>query len=197
MGRTSWIAGLTLFVGFATSTNAAADPHERLMMKVLVQDGVGVAAEILTQARQEASRIFADAGVDLLWTTESTEELTRSRYVIVRIASKPLGKLRQSLRVMGLAEGTREGNGTLAYVFYDRVRDNGRGLNLPISLMMGHVIAHEMGHLLLSYGAHSVTGLMKGGWDETQTRLARRHELTFTPEQVSRIKSCLGAFVTR
>lgn len=190
MDRACWIVGLTLFAGFATSTNATADPQERLRVKVLVHDEVGISAKILEEARREATRIFADAGIDLWWATQG---VTKSRYVIIKIVPKTTSKMSRDFRVMGLAAGAKDGKGTLAYVFYDRIRDNGRGVNLPVPVIMGHVIAHEMGHLLLSYGSHSVAGLMKGGWDAQQSQRAMEHDLRFSRDEIVRIKSRLAA----
>ncbi len=190
MGRTSWIVGLTLLAGFANSANAAADPQERLTVKVLVHDAAGISAEILEQARRETTRIFADAGIDLLWATQG---VTKTRYVIIKILPRPVNEMSRDIRALGFAAGTREGYGKIAYVFYDRIRDTGRVLTLPAPVIMGHVIAHEMGHLLLSYGSHSLAGLMKGEWDQYQALRAMERDLRFSREEIVRIKSRLAA----
>jgi hypothetical protein len=55
------------------------------------------------------------------------------------------------------------------------------------SQLLGHVMAHEMGHLLLPYGAHSIAGLMRPAWDRSQVRAAAEGLLTFTPDQAALI----------
>ena len=60
--------------------------------------------------------------------------------------------------------------------------------------MLSHdAMAHEMGHLLLPHGAHSVAGLMRAEWDRAQVRNAATGLLTFTPDQASLIRERLRA----
>ena len=54
-------------------------------------------------------------------------------------------------------------------------------------LILGHVIAHEIGHLLLPYNSHARTGLMRGGWDTQQAMRAATGALTFTPKEAALI----------
>ena len=64
-------------------------------------------------------------------------------------------------------QSTREGS---IYVFYDRVTDVAAVNRADIALLMGNVIAHEMGHLLLHHAAHAANGLMRGIWDADAIR---------------------------
>ena len=68
--------------------------------------------------------------------------------------------------VMGAATGTSEARGRLAYVFYPRVALLARGAPYNAeSRILGHVIAHEMGHLLLPPNSHSQSVVMLADWD--------------------------------
>jgi hypothetical protein len=62
--------------------------------------------------------------------------------------------------------------------------------------MLGHVIAHELGHLLLPHGGHSVGGVMRAEWDPAQVMSAARGILTFTPDQAGMIRERLQASVS-
>jgi hypothetical protein len=57
--------------------------------------------------------------------------------------------------------------------------------------VMGLVMAHEIGHLLLPYG-HSRTGLMRPSWDigDLQSTHNRSH-FAFTPEEADIIRKTL------
>ena len=90
-------------------------------------------------------------------------------------------------RAMGVAPGTRETRGTLAYAFYGRIKDVTRTIGADTGLILGHVIAHEIGHLLLPYDSHATSGLMQGGWDQEQARRAEMGWLTFTPDEAALI----------
>ena len=53
---------------------------------------------------------------------------------------------------------------------------------------------HEMGHLLLPYGSHTSSGLMKSGWDRHQAVLAVTGNLIFVPAQAATIRARLSNF---
>jgi hypothetical protein len=59
--------------------------------------------------------------------------------------------------------------------------------------MLGHLMAHELGHLLLASTAHSSKGLMRSRWSGADLRLAMRGGLLFDSQQAKRIASNLKA----
>ncbi len=52
-------------------------------------------------------------------------------------------------------------SGTTIHVFYRRIVESHRELGAEI---LGHVIAHEIGHVLEGIARHSPEGLMKAHW---------------------------------
>ena len=79
----------------------------------------------------------------------------------------------------------------LAIVYYDyelrtakRDSDEFEG---PI--ILGCVIAHELGDLLLGSNSHSSLGIMQQHWERHQLRQAMRRALSFTPEQSKLIQT--------
>jgi uncharacterized protein YqgC (DUF456 family) len=87
-----------------------------------------------------------------------------------------------------VAPGTRETRGTLAYAFYDRIKEvTITTIGADAGLILGHVIAHEIGHLLLPYNSHAQTGLMRGGRDTQQAMRAATGALTFTSKEAALI----------
>ena len=107
---------------------------------------------------------------------------------------------------LGVAIGTREQRGRLAYVFYSRVEHIAlTHLNVPrhikkdeiyTVIVLAHAMAHEMGHLLLPYG-HSSTGLMRADWNAKDLDLALDRRLNFTSEQAELIRGQLLARIAR
>ena len=77
----------------------------------------------------------------------------------------------------------------MVQVFFRQVQDFARTYRSDLSTILAHVIAHEVGHLLLPGGAHSPTGLMQAGWDRALVRKAVRDSLTFTEAEASRIRA--------
>jgi hypothetical protein len=57
------------------------------------------------------------------------------------------------------------------------------------TVLLGHLMAHEMGHLLLGAGSHSVSGLMRAHWQQHELELVRQRTLAFTSGQVESIRA--------
>ena len=191
MGRTGWIAGLTLMAAVVASDTSAAESFEPL--DVLVIDDVGVPGDILERGRHEASRIFEKLGIGLIWV-EGGMPKARRYLIIIRIVSKSPGRESRYRGVLGTAAASTGNRAMVAWLFYDRIDEERKRLDVDLALMLGHVIAHEMGHLLLPYGSHSVAGLMKENWDTSQAAQASRRSLTFSSEEAEAIRVRLRDF---
>ena len=188
MGRTGWIAGAVLFGLLTGCAEAASETSDPLIIRVLVLDEVGVTANIVHQAKEEASRIFAGIGITLAWLPAGEPP---AGSLIVKIAAAPHRQKGKNRNVLGIAAGSKQAPGRIAYLFYHRINDLGEAFGLEVSQMLGHIMAHEMGHLLLPHGSHAVAGLMKGGWDTQQALLASTKGLTFEPSQAALIRARL------
>ena len=72
-----------------------------------------------------------------------------------------------------------------ASVYYEfamrRAKSDHAELEIPI--ILGCVIAHELGHLLLGTNGHSRTGIMQPRWEPNQVRQLMIGTLLFTTEQ--------------
>jgi hypothetical protein len=174
-------------------------------LDVLVYNNANVPGPIVAEAGSEVRRIFKDAGVEVIWDSKPSiragePELPRSTnirkgaaQVIISIIQKPNDDfpllVSRSSYIMGF---TPTGEGILSYVFYDRIEDFlSRNSNFyrkqpsPAARVLGYVVAHELGHLLIRGTAHSKGGIMKGvpGWNDI-VRPGR-----FTHEQAKNIRA--------
>jgi hypothetical protein len=63
----------------------------------------------------------------------------------------------------------------------------------PASLgkVLGHAMAHEIGHVLLGTDAHSVGGLMKARWGRADWLAVAAGHLRIAPEDGERMRSGL------
>src|SRR4030095_16586544 len=75
-----------------------------------------------------------------------------------------------------------------ANVIYERIRRIARRRHVASGLLLGYVIAHELGHLLLPAHSHSSSGLMRPDLD---MELAATRKLRFTADQVALIQERL------
>ena len=79
----------------------------------------------------------------------------------------------------------------LATIYYEKItrraqRDNS---NPELAILLGCVIAHELGHLLLAEPGHSATGIMQPEWGNAQIHQALTGNFLFTRDQAVRIQS--------
>jgi hypothetical protein len=179
----AWALG-ALFLG----GTAAAPAEDRLDsgITILVYDYAGVRADTLLKSEQETSRVFRHSGIDIIW-----------RHCRMPGASVPLdcpdpGPMTPALRLVPRfqlvgdrvhadAMGYSTGDfATVSVEFAERLDESGVA-RLPE--ILGHIMAHEIGHLLLPGGRHSVSGIMKARWRSDDWRLVCQGELNFAPEQ--------------
>ena len=159
--------------------------NKPITIVLLLVNEADVPSHVLSQAQDEASRIYQGHRIRLVWTHPDTE---RGDYrFTVKILPRALTGKGVDGRAMGVAPGTRETRGTLAYAFYDRIKEVTITIGADAGLILGHVMAHEIGHLLLPHNSHAKTGLMRGGWDTQQAMRAATGALTFTPKEAALI----------
>jgi hypothetical protein len=77
---------------------------------------------------------------------------------------------------------------SLSDIFYDRVKQWAETFHASVNQVLGHVMAHEIGHLLLRTQQHSSAGIMRGQWTVADLLSAAHGQLRFTPEQSERIR---------
>jgi hypothetical protein len=71
--------------------------------------------------------------------------------------------------------------GSHAWVFYDRVMQSHRGDHY-VAALLGHVMAHEIAHVLQGINRHSESGILKANWSPTDCARMAFLPLTFTRE---------------
>lgn len=171
-----WTAGAV-----ATAIVGAANPvpGQPLTIDLEMRSDAPIGGDVVERSRNGVTRIFADAGLEVRWTD------TAPRFTVC-IVPQALGYARAGSPVMGVAiRGTA---GSTAQIFLKQVQDLARVYRVDLSTLLAHVIAHEVGHLLLGR-PHSPTGLMQAGWDRTLVHHAVEGALTFTDAQAERIRT--------
>lgn len=173
---------------------------ESLRISVLLYQYTEISPAVLVRAEQEAGRILRQAGVRLNWTdcpihpvqgTNSGCHLEPAPGEIrVRILARPLNNVFQD-SIFGFAIAP-----VWASVYYESAvhfsRVN-RESELDVSVTLGCLIAHEIGHLLLGQNAHTASGIMQPRWEANQLHLAMIGSLLFNPEQARLIQTNVRA----
>jgi hypothetical protein len=200
MTRTSRLLTSSFIVTFGLASfgrTAFAGQAEPLTITLHVHNYARVPSAVLTRAEDEATRIYRALGVDLVWVDLSahsayppSENLSKFDLTINILSGVMAERKRAAGDVMGAAPGSPEKRGNLAYVFYARVARLAHGVpNDAESKILGHVMAHEMGHLLLPANSHTQSGVMDADWDSQQLLRMVKGLLQFTPEQGELIRS--------
>jgi hypothetical protein len=192
--RARRIAFTGIMTGLAvagTEPAVSAAHEEHALLRVALVNHAGVPEDIWQRAQTTASRIYEVAGIQVLWidSAATTVISTPQSDVTVIVSAAPSAPgLTSSKHVLGFALQPRN-RGRLAYAFYGRIQDFARDTRTDAGSMLGHVMAHEIGHLLLSREAHSLFGLMRGRWHESQAELVSAGLLTFTNDEATVIRA--------
>ncbi len=94
--------------------------------------------------------------------------------------------------VFGVAFLSAEGTGCYSDIFYDRATKLHADWNVGLSDLLGNVMAHELGHLLLGSNSHSRAGIMRAHWQGEELNLLSRGNLWFTREQGEQMRGKLN-----
>ena len=154
-------AALALIVPF-TAGQALSAQDDATAIVLDVHNHAKVPPSLLKNAEREASRIYAAAGVRIVWRHHSALEpapAARRFHVLLLCAQMSAQKIKGD----GISDGVLgvAGHGTgRAYVFVGRVIEHSIRFGNPY-VVLGRVLAHEIGHLLLEERGHSQRGIMK------------------------------------
>jgi hypothetical protein len=205
-GRARVGCSCALGLAMIAANSGFATGQPSLTVTVRVYNYAEVPNGVLGGAEKEASRIFAAAGIGTEWLDCPTSRVQErsgpapSGEAVAHCA-RPLDGTDILLRVLpgstparhafgermfGFAEGK-----SVASVFYKRIENLTWGLDgdeHETPVLLGEVIAHEIGHLLLGTNSHSATGIMSARWDREYLRLARMGFQRFSPEQSSAMR---------
>ena len=190
-------AGLLVVLGFAcadVSSARAADPSPTI--RVRVTNYTEATPATVSKAEREAGRLLGEAGLNVAWIDCPVGQ---SAVIASDPCQQPLEPTDIVLRV--LPEHARGGvqDGAfgfavlpvLASVYYEHAvrlaRSDGAEFETPI--ILGFVMAHEVGHLMLGSNSHSDTGIMQGQWERKQVRQLMKGDLHFTAQQSKLIRA--------
>jgi hypothetical protein len=88
-------------------------------------------------------------------------------------------------------EDAEGGWGSDAWIFCDLVKDAAAQRQLTQWVLLGTVIAHELGHLLLSTNSHSAFGLMRANWSRKELWAAEQRAMYFSSSESKRIQQAM------
>lgn len=158
---------------------------------VAIHNHAGVPANILSQAERTASSIFKEAGVYVDWVNCELPAVAAQIAASCRITEFPkhlhltIARRSKSLTesVLGISFLGEDGSGCYSDVFFGPTEELHERFHVDLGMLLGHIVAHEIAHLLLGTNAHSATGIMRPHWNDRDLADAGKDELLFTRAQ--------------
>jgi hypothetical protein len=194
-----------MLAGFSgtAQTLAAASPEKNPEITIHVYNFAGVDRETLAEAEKVASGIYRQAGVETRWADaqpdmeqENSADPDRVYLADIRLNIVPRevsDSFHLSKSVMGLAPGGGRDR-VRVFVFYSRIQQmvkmqgGGDRMDATMSQILGAVISHEIGHILLNMDGHSEAGIMRGNWDYQDIQNVSCASLLFIRQQARVIR---------
>jgi hypothetical protein len=161
---------------------ASGQPLREARVDVRVYNYANLPAEDVAAACLFAERIYAQAGIVIQWRNAGTlpvsmvllpDDMTEAKAAAENIPHGVLGR--------GAATTGR------AYAFSDRVARVAARTYTDRLVLLGSVIAHELGHVLLGTPGHAADGIMRANLNP------RTFAGTFTAAQAARLRQRLHA----
>ena len=130
--------------------------------------------------------MFDAIGVRLDWRTQEPESPDDAVAIEVRFTSGIPG------RPGALAFSNPFDPVPVVTVMYDRILDGTDGAPQLRPAFLAHVLAHEIGHLLMRTTGHSPDGVMKAHWTNSDFQRMTFRPLPFLPDDADMIRPRLG-----
>jgi hypothetical protein len=194
---------MAFWVGTARNSAAQGDPGIRSAdskISVRFDNHAGISANKLKFAESEAAKIYAKAGVYLEWhecPATARAESADSACAAPLTPSDLRLRIVDSVKLKGvhaLSEASGYAIGDLALVQLQYLQELPTPSEYFRDLMLGRVIAHEIGHALLG-PKHSSHGIMQARWGDEQL-LRAASELVSTPDQENALRLAIKARLT-
>lgn len=167
-----------------------AQPQELQTVEVIVPGIQPPMETALFNAQTIATRIFSQIGVRLRWRRwEDNDGCTRNplRIVISLSARTPAAYHPGALAIAHpFAAGV-----PCVTVFADRLRPMLAENPGITSSLFGHVLAHEISHILRGTDSHSESGVLKSAWSKTEIRGMPARPLAFTGDDSRLIREAI------
>lgn len=185
----AYVAGLAFTATLFTARPAPAQDEVRTLV-LHVDDYARIPSDVLAQAEREAARVYEAAGVRVVWIhgDDEAERDTGGRHFRVLLLDTQMMHRKTGMEGIGPdVLGTAASGTDRAWVFTQRIIERSLSSGHEPAQLIGRVMAHEIGHLLLHPGSHSPKGIMRANLS------FRTHELaTFTKPQADEILIALN-----
>jgi hypothetical protein len=175
------IAAMTLM---AAIVGVGAEPKQsQQKLTVYLRESGHVPPEVRGPAVYLANEMFARIGIRLDWRSGEPPRTWLTPIGVELATNTPVDLLPGALGSALPYEGVH------IRVFYDRIRSD----VAPRSVLLAHVLVHEIAHILQKTDQHSDGGVMKAVWTHPDYVRMRIEALPFTPQDTELIRLGLAS----
>jgi hypothetical protein len=194
-----------------TTMMLAAGDAEQL--QITVYDRARLPQQVHATVANEVRRIFRDAGISIEWIAgdpdaseafvmiyqpsrsgrELEDACSARRDIALVMSPAPPGLTKT---VLGMAQPLAR-TGLNVRVFDDHVREASERERRAPAIVLAHVIAHEIGHVLLRSNVHSQRGLMSEVWTKHEYDWMEKGVLLFTADESRKMGMMLNRATCR
>ena len=196
MARRIWVllAALVSLSGSAASGRPKQEPTIRLAVSVF--NDAEVPQNVLQVAQRRAETVLDGAGIVLTWLDCGTpdhwvqdigcRDIAFPSHLSVRLARN--GRHRTG-DVFGESFLDDQGFGNYASVYVEPLAACKALDVVSEGDLLGYVVVHELGHLLLGLDSHSADGVMRGKWNFAALQQVARGTLIFSANEAERMRA--------
>ncbi len=176
----------------SAQTVADSAPVVEVFLPPLLRQETALA---FNKAQMVATEIYSAIGVRVVWPsngqrpTGCAEHEMHRRILVAFQESAPRFVSDQALAWSNPNRPT----GPCVTLLMDRVKAAIRSNPLSFSFVLGHALAHELGHVLEGIPRHSASGLMKAHWSSYEVAgMMKNQRLEFASDDADLIRAALG-----
>ncbi|HSW48813.1 MAG TPA: hypothetical protein VLH09_01500 [Bryobacteraceae bacterium] len=168
---------------------AAQSAEPRPWVVVAILNYADLSRETLDVAEEQASKIFSEAGVAVKWWelpvsgSAASEHATAQPAAWLRLLPRSMAD-----RFSGIPGALGCTLDRHAYVYADRVRDVAARAATNFPRALGHIMAHELGHVFLGENSHAAGGIMSPKQGTLEFRRMNMGGLQFSKVEAQRMR---------
>ncbi len=184
-GAPSRAASAAIACAQAGRDTRPSTPPRALHIRVNLQNNARIEPSVLAAALLRVDSVFHRAGIAVRWTDEASGTDTSPLFDVVLAKTAPPSA--STARAVDGTLGHANQAAYRAYAYSDAIRTAAAAFHTAPAYLLGDVIAHELGHLILPTQGHSDWGIMRP--DILRSGLPR----SFGPREAEMIASRVGA----
>ncbi|MGB9455575.1 MAG: hypothetical protein WCB12_06010 [Bryobacteraceae bacterium] len=171
---------------------------ERMTVSVCTRGHLDKRVELGAEAA--AASLFHSMNIEIVWAKceaglEGDDAVQQHWFTLRLRDGRPFIKpAPAALDTLGEAFLPVDNGGYIVEVYYQAVQAVATAKGAELTRLLGCVIAHELGHLLLGPG-HAAEGVMRPAWDRRDLEAIRQGCLRFSPVEAASMRRVLQGTV--